>query len=60
MSATIDHPPLSPAEIKSIYLAILSRTTGSNRAEREVRAKDGLEAYLAGRMGMNPRGVNRP
>jgi len=43
IAATVDRPPLSPAEIEEIYRAILSRTPND-----PAKARTGLEAYLAG------------
>jgi hypothetical protein len=43
IAATVDRPPLSPAEIEETYRAILSRTP-----DDPAKARRGLEAYLAG------------
>ena len=43
-------PPLTPAEIKEDYRALLSKANGDADLARK-----GLEAYLAGRSGLMPR-----
>ena len=45
--------PLTPTEIREVYRAILSRTPNHDPA----RARQGLEAYLAGRDRILPRKV---